>query len=371
MSQGKSKKIFHYPCSAWNPYNRIIKDGIEKHGLDVVLIEGRKAARKTGAEQPGLGERLKQLATQAGVMHFHWIGSMTAGNRARETVFKTFFFIVLLLAFRLRGIKLVITLHNLLPHDKGHERVQILSRKTILKLFDAVVLHSPSALKQTDEAFGIKGKSTVIPHPNYMGYYPDSVTREEAREYFGLDQSQNVILFFGMLRPYKQIDTILSMMKDPSFEEKLVLIVGGMNRTGNRLFDGVASRNIIVHDRFIPDEDVQYYFRSADCLVLPTSSSSALTSGAAALSVTFQTPIIARDYTPFQEFFENGLGVPSDFSSTSDLYGAVQKVLSWDRAEFEENCRKYSHETSMERVGDMHARLYRQIAGKAIDHQQP
>ena len=139
---------------------------------------------------------------------------------------------------------------------------------------------------------------------------------------------------------------------------------------GERLFDEVPERYIILHDRFIPDEDVQYYFRCANCLVLPTSSPSALTSGAAALSMTLQTPIIARNYTPFQEFFESGLGVPSDFSSTSDLLAAFRKVLSWDRAEFEERCRKYNHDTSMERVGEMHAQLYRRIAGPAFDHHQ-
>jgi len=366
MPQEQTKKIFHYPCSAWNPYNRIIRDGIEKCGLDAVLIEGRKAARSTGVKQPGLSERLKQLATQAGVVHFHWIGSMTAGNRARKTVVKTFFFIFLLLAFRLRGIKLVITLHNLLPHDKGHERVQIFTRKTILKLFDSIILHSSSALDIADKTFSIRSKASVIPHPNYKGYYPDNVTRKEAREYFGLDQSQNVMLFFGMLRPYKQIDILLSMLTNPSLEENLVLIIGGMNKMGERLFDEVPERYIILHDRFIPDEDVQYYFRCADCLVLPTSSPSALTSGAAALSVTFQTPIIARDYTPFQEFFEYGLGVPSDFSSASDLNAAVQEVLSWDRADFEDKCRKYNDKTDMELVGEMHARLYRDIAGRTI-----
>lgn len=369
MSQGKAKKIFHYPCSVWNPYNKIIKDGIEMEGLDVVLIEGKKAAASKGEEQPGLGERLKQLATQAGVMHFHWIGSMTVGKGSGETVFKTFFFVVLLLAFRLRGIKLVITLHNLLPHDKDHERVLKLSRRIVLKFFDAIVLHSSSALKQADEMFSIGEKSVVIPHPNYIGYYPDSVTRKEAREHFGLDLKQNVILFFGMLRPYKQINTLLSMLMNPTYEKNFVLIVGGMNKMGNDLFKDVPDQNIIVHDRFIPDEEVQFYFRCADCLVLPTSSPSALTSGAAALSVTFQTPIIARNYTPFQEFFENGLGVPSDFGSTADLNAAVQKVLSWNRLEFEDRCRKYNHETSMERVGEMNTRLYRRIAGKAIDHQ--
>jgi len=368
MPQGKTKKIFHYPCSVWNPYNKIIKDGIEMQGLDVVLIEGKKAAASKGEEQPGLGERLKQLATQAGVVHFHWIGSMTVGKGPGETVFKTFFFIVLLLAFRLRGIKLVITLHNLLPHDKGHERVQKLSRRIVLKFFNAVVLHSSSALKQADKMFGIGEKSVVIPHPNYRGYYPDHVTREEARKYFELDLEQNVILFFGILRPYKQIDTLLSMLMSPTYDKNFVLIIGGMNKMGNDLFKDMPDRNIIVHDRFIPDEEVQYYFRCADCLVLPTSSPSALTSGAAALSVTFQTPIIARDYTPFQEFFEKGLGVPSDFGSSSNLNAAVQKILSWNRAEFEERCLKYNLEANMERVGEMHAQLYRQVAGKTLDH---
>ena len=371
MSKGKKKKIFHYPCSAWNPYNRILKDGIENQGLDVVLIEGRKVSTSRGEKPPGLKERLKQLFTQAGILHFHWIGSMTVGKGAGGTLVKTFFFILMLLILRLRRIKLVITLHNLLPHDKGHERVQKMSRKTVLKFFDAVVLHSADALEQADGIFGIRKKSVVIPHPNYIGYYPDKVTREEARRYFGLDMNRNVILFFGLLRPYKQIDTLLSMLAEPSLKEDLVLIVAGMNKLGKDLLKDIPEKNIILHDRFIPDEDVQYYFRCADCLVLPTSSPSALTSGAAALSITFHSPIVARDYTPFHEFFEKGLGARSDFGSTQDLTAAVHEVLSWDRGEFEERCRNYNRETSMDRVGEMHAQLYRQIAGPAVDNGQP
>lgn len=361
MSEAKSKKVFHYPCSAWNPYNRIIKDGVERLGIKVILIEGRKAARRAGQEPPRTLDRMRQLMKEAAIIHFHWIGSMTSGKSSFETIYKSLLFMILISFFRLRGVKLVITLHNLLPHDKGHEKTQKLVRRTLLRFFDAVILHSRAALESTDRCFGIRNRSVVIPHPNYRGYYADTVTREEARARFGLYQERRVILFFGLLRPYKQIDTLLSMVCGPQALDDLVLIVAGMNRMGDHLSGIEGHGNLIVHDRFIPDEEVQYYFRCADCLVIPTSSPSALTSGAAALSITFETPIIARNHTPFQEFFQKGLGVPSEFASPHELYQAVSEIHSWDRQEFKERCQKYNDETCMQLVGKMHAQLYRQL----------
>ena len=61
---------------------------------------------------------------------------------------------------------------------------------------------------------------------------------------------------------------------------------------------------VALHDRFIPDEEVRYYFSAADCLVLPYRS--ATQSGVTQIAYNFSLPMIVTDVGGLPEIVPDG-----------------------------------------------------------------
>jgi glycosyltransferase involved in cell wall biosynthesis len=346
------EKVVHLPFYKENPYNMLLANGLADEGFEVVGLEN-------------VGKSSRQLISRVGparILHFHWIRMFSASRSRIVSVMRSLIFILVLAWFRAVGKKLVITLHNLVPHEYGRRRVDIWCRRQILKMFHRIVVHSQSALRQACETYGIDKKVIYIPHPNYSTWYENRVTRAQAREYFGLPRDAVVFLFFGRIRPYKQMAAISGIFSGHGMDNTVLIIAGRelkREKNSDPLFRGME--NVIYHDHYIPDDLVQYYFGCADAVIHPTCAFSALTSGSAALSISMYTPLIAADHVPFRDLVEDGLGIYCDFSSPDSLKRAVREVLSWDMDEFRDRCDKYMTRTNVSRVASRHAGLYHSL----------
>ena len=183
------------------------------------------------------------------------------------------FFTSLMLA-KIRGQKIVITVHNILPHE--NMRIGKITTQCLLDLADCIVLHSESNEKALLASYRIKKttKVKVIPHgllsPPMNGW-----NKEKARKDIGLGSSDKVVLFFGNIRPYKGLDVLIDAMGQVAkANPKAVLLIAGkpwkdwteyQNRIENNGIQDVTK----VFKGFIPDEEVQKYFLAADLVVLP------------------------------------------------------------------------------------------------------
>lgn len=346
------KKVFHYPCSAWNPYNLLLKFAIEQNStFQVTLITGKKQSGPHFPKKSFLGW-LFQLPGKNKIIHLHWIGSMTSSNNLVVMYLKSISFAFFLLALRVTGIKFVITLHNLVPHDKGHTSHQIFIRKHLLKLFDAIIIHTPAARVFAGKRLNLKNNVAIIPHPDYVTCYSTKITQDEGRKRLGLPLDGKILLFFGMIKPYKNVGSLADLLKN--HPEHHLLVAG---RGNSALFGNPANNNIILHDKFIDDSDVPYYFASADVVLLPTVSESAMTSGTAYLCLTFDKPMIVSDHIAFSEFISRGLAFPSTFQP-EDFFAVLNQVFSLDTEQFHRKCKEYKTKTSLENVGLLHAEVY-------------
>lgn len=120
-------------------------------------------------------------------------------------------------------------------------------------------------------------------------------TRHAARHALGIAEDVNVVLFFGFVRRYKGLDTILRAMCHTT--RPMVLVVAGEWWDDVRPYittlmqhPALAGR-LIVHDRYIPNEQVANYLQAADVLVLPYRTGSV--SGVATLAASVGLPILA------------------------------------------------------------------------------
>ena len=133
---------------------------------------------------------------------------------------------------------------------------------------------------------------TEIPHPLYT-HFGSKVPREEAEERLGLPHGCRNLLFFGLIREYKGLDTLLEAFR--GLDERYHLIVAGEPYGSfdrySKIIDSLPGKDRIhLFTDYIPDSDVKYFFSAADLTVLPYKS--ATQSGIAAISYHFDVPLV-------------------------------------------------------------------------------
>lgn len=135
---------------------------------------------------------------------------------------------------------------------------------------------------------------TVIPHGLYDQY--PILSKEESKLQLGIG-GNFVLLFFGLLRPYKGVSHLIQAFeKLPSYLlEETVLVIAGEawedQESLNRIKESPVSDRIILENRYISDEDIPVFFSAADLLVLPYTRASQ--SGVAHIGIAYGLPILA------------------------------------------------------------------------------
>jgi glycosyltransferase involved in cell wall biosynthesis len=188
------------------------------------------------------------------------------------------------------GAPVVFLCHNVLPHE-GTRLDRALARWGLAKA-DAFLVQS-----QEDRARLLSLRPgaavTVHPHPTYTQFSGGGPTREEARGRLGLQG--RVVLFFGLVRAYKGLGTLLrAFARLPASLEATLLVVGEFYED-RRPYDaliaslGIGDR-VRVLDRYVPDDEVAVYFQAADLVALPYRS--ATQSGIVQTAFAFEVPVV-------------------------------------------------------------------------------
>ena len=112
---------------------------------------------------------------------------------------------------RMLGVRVVYTVHNVLPHDSGERLRETYAR--IYKLIDGFICHDEHAKAKLASEFGIKPSCIwVIPHGPIFEEEAKPAPRL-ARAQLGLPGSATVILWQGIVRPYKGVLFLLRAWK--------------------------------------------------------------------------------------------------------------------------------------------------------------
>src|SRR5262249_35386252 len=112
-----------------------------------------------------------------------------------------------------------------------------------------------------------------VPHPFYAQFDRGRWTRGTARTHLGLEG--DVALFFGYVRHYKGLDTLLAAWKRVRMSRpRATLVVAGEFYEKAEPFEALAREagGVRLLDRYIADDDVEALFRAADVTVLPYRS---------------------------------------------------------------------------------------------------
>jgi glycosyltransferase involved in cell wall biosynthesis len=249
---------------------------------------------------------------------------------------------------RQTAARLILLCHNLIPHETHFFDVPL--TRYLIKVPEAFVVLSES-VKRDLLRLRPNAKAIYVPQPIY-DFFPTPPAQLVAREKLGLPSDQPVVLFFGLVRAYKGLGTLLQAMTN--LPRARLLIAGefyqpraGYERQIAEL--GVRDR-IHVEDRYIPNEDVPKYFASADVVVLPYLS--ATQSGVSKLAYHFDKPVVITNVGGLAEEVEEGkTGYVVPPNDPVALAAAIKKVLIEKmRVDFASHIREYKKRYSWERV---------------------
>ena len=179
----------------------------------------------------------------------------------------------LLKLIKLNGVKIIITAHNVLPHDTGDRYENIY--KKIYSLVDAIIVHSNNTEIEIIEKFKVSSKKIhVIPHGILdIGQNIDSKKVDYYVEKYRSDYELDKKIVFstlGSISDYKGFNLIVDAWNkdNVSNNEQLVLVIAG-NGKHRKLNELKGKNNVILLNRFLLAEEFFAILKLSDFLLLP------------------------------------------------------------------------------------------------------
>lgn len=173
----------------------------------------------------------------------------------------------------------------------------------------------------------------IVLHPSYrLPHTQQPHDRAEARRKLGLPEKGAVFLFFGLVREYKGLDTLLEALALLPPDAEWTCLVAGEFYQSREPYDrlveslGLAGR-VRLENRYIANEEVPDYFAATDVTVLPYRD--ATQSGVAALSIAMRRPVLSTRVGALPEMIsegENGWLVPPE--DPAALAGRLREIAA-------------------------------------------
>jgi glycosyltransferase involved in cell wall biosynthesis len=302
------------PSAFTPPYDRALAAALARGGAEVELVtshflhgpvppaEGyrveerfyrRTAAR--GLEAPArlpfkLAEHLPDMLrfratpTDADVVHYQWLTVPPLD--------------ALLLPKRRPR---VMTAHYILPPRPS--RRQVAAARTVFGRMDAVVAHSEHSAARLRGEVGLgPAQVRTIPHGafDYLTRLPEE--KPLPPELAGA--AAPVILCFGLLRPYKGIETLLEAFRRVEGAELWIVGNPRMDVAPLRRLAAAAGGRVRFLTRFVDDAEIPAIFRRSDLVVLPYLD--AEHSGVLYTGLAFGKPLVLSGVGGFPEVAATG-----------------------------------------------------------------
>jgi glycosyltransferase involved in cell wall biosynthesis len=258
--------------------------------------------------------RYRNAARSADVVHFQWLTVqhvdgrlLPSGRRAAPTV-----------PSGASRRPLVLTAHDILPREP--RRGQIAAQRRLYDRFDAIVVHSGHGRARLVGELGVEqARVHVIPHGilrPWEGQPQRSLPGELG------DGEGPVVLFFGLLRPYKGLDVLLEAWRGVQAAE---LWIVGMPRMDVAELRAGAPAGVRWLTRFVSDAEMFAIMRRASLLVLPYRDIDQ--SGVAFSGLGAGTPLLLSDVGGFPEIVATGAARTFPAGDAAALGVALRELL--------------------------------------------
>ncbi|MFC1878439.1 glycosyltransferase [Chloroflexota bacterium] len=270
-----------------NPYQQKLSQALAPFGVDI----------HAPGQAPLQSLLNRRIQGKLDLVHIHWVSPLLLGAGKGASILKSSLFILTCLALRAGGVKLVWSVHNLLGHESCQPGLEIFARKILYRICNHVIVHCPGAGRAIRETYQLPQqaleKITIIPHGHYINDYANKISPLAARRRLGLPTAGRSWLYFGLIRPYKNVSALIETFKQIE-GDNLSLIIAGEPQ--DEQLKSEIQRQIASHRRiqarleFIPDDEIQTYMNAADLAVLPFRT--ILTSSSIMLAMSYAKAVV-------------------------------------------------------------------------------
>ena len=224
---------------------------------------------------------------------------------------------VLMVFYHLLAKRVVLTAHNVnaAKRDSEDTWVNRMSLRFQYRLCHQVFVHTARMKRELIEEFGVADdRVTVIPFGINDTIPSTGLTSAAARHKLELPAGMRTVLFFGQIAPYKGLKDLVQALAllAESGKDVHLMIVGKVkpgwetywDETEEAIEAGRLGHLVTKRIGFVPDEEVEQYFKAADALVVPYRD--IFQSGLPFLSYNFGCPVIATDVGSLREVIVEG-----------------------------------------------------------------
>ncbi len=251
--------------------------------------------------------------------------------------FETFDRTILLFWYRFCGRRLVMTVHNVnIRKRDGHDSwLNRFTLKVQYRVCDHLFVHTQQMKLELQADFAVSPKRiSVIPFGINSTVPNTELTLGDARTQLGLQPSDQVVLFFGNIAPYKGLEFLVEAIGQlrESLPQARLIIAGRpkgqesyWQRISSRIEELGLNERTIARIEYIPDAETEIYFKAADVVALPYTR--VFQSGVLFLAYNFGLPVIASDVASMKEdIVEGETGFTSRLGDSEDL---AKKIVTF------------------------------------------
>ncbi|MFN0171046.1 MAG: glycosyltransferase family 4 protein [Bryobacteraceae bacterium] len=246
---------------------------------------------------------------------------------------------LLILYYKWLGKRIVLTAHNVNAgrRDSTDTWLNRVTLRIQYQLADHIFVHTEKMRSELIEEFHLHGnRISVIPFGINNAVPHTHLTPRDARRQLGISQSHRTILYFGHISPYKGLEYLASAFRRLVLaSDDYRLIIAGRPKNCEEywaaiqegLREHIDAGRVVLRTEFVPDEEVEVYFKCADVLVLPYKY--IYQSGVLFLGQSFGLPVVGADVGAFKDDIVEGktgfLFIPQD---SVDLASVIERYFS-------------------------------------------
>ncbi|MFN2114727.1 MAG: glycosyltransferase [Anaerolineae bacterium] len=274
-------------------------------------------------------------------------------------------------ALRRAAVPVVYTAHNVVPHEPRPWHPAF--HRWLQGAAHVVIAHSRATRERLIDLGGVSAaRVAVVPMP---ADEPESrLGRAEARASLSppLPPDAPVVLFFGHVRPYKGLETLIDAVPRllesvPAARIRVCGPVSGGHAGAKRITELAASRGVAsavyLRPGYMPAGIAAASLAAADVVVLPyvTASDSAVLAGARGRG----RAVVATDVPPLAEALEAGGGIVVPRGDPAQLADALAAVLGQPdtKARLEREARDAAAAWTWRDAAEATVNVYRAAAG--------
>jgi glycosyltransferase involved in cell wall biosynthesis len=281
---------------------------------------------------------LRLLLRRVDIVHLHWPElTFLSGHRRWRVVSRLALFFTFLRIARLRGTRVVWTVHNVAAHEsRSTPLLRRWYRSLLLANVDGILGLTESGIQSARREYPELADvpAAITPHGHYRHDYDFSATRAEARAALGITGDETLVLSVGQIRPYKNVPTLVRTFRAAAVDGARLVIAGkpATAELGAEIADAAAgAESVLVEPTFQSSERMALWLRASDLVVLPYTAIQ--NSGSAVLALSADRPVLVPAIGAMTELAEQ-VGEEWVRTYRHDLTPEVlSDALEWARAE--------------------------------------